>query len=228
MTIRIGVIHTTRTSIQPLMDAFQRIAPHVVPLNFLDEGLMEQMLGQDAITPAMIHQLCDMTEKAAKCRVDGMLLACSAFTPHMETIARKYPVPVVGADTAMLRLAVEKGRSIGVIATVGGTAGPNAEVLLREYAEDIHKEIAITYRLIPEASAALKRGDPVRHDSLIQGQIQELSTTCEIVVLSQISMARAVTPEMDPAKVLTSPGIAITMLLGQMEAQRRAKGGGAR
>ncbi len=222
MSIKIGLIHTTINSMQPIIESCREYAPEITVLNFLDEGLMEQINKHGGITPEMIRQLINLIDKAEKSNVDGILLACSAFSPYVADIKKLFAVPVLSADISMLEQAVEMAGRIGIIATVGA-AGPTTTCLLKEIAEGRNKKVEIHTAVITEAFTALKNGDTARHDKLIQTKIFELSADCDVIVLAQMSMTRALKNLRQISKpVLTSPEISVKAILAQV-AQNKQK-----
>lgn len=223
MSIKIGLIHTTSNSMQPINDAFRELAPEVKVLNFLDEGLMEDINKRNNITPDMIRQLVDIMNKVEKSGVDGILLACSAFSPHVEDISSLFAVPVVSADISMLEQAIQMGENIGVIATVGA-AGPTTERLLKELAVKQSKNIMVNTQVLTEAFSALKSGDIEKHNKLIQEKILELSAYCDVILLAQMSMTRAI-EDFGPitTPLLTSPQISVQAILAEVSKYRQRK-----
>lgn len=222
MSVKIGLIHTTSNSMQPINEAFKEYAPGVGVLNFLDEGLMEEINKQPKITAKMLRQLMSMMDKAEKSGVDGILLACSAFSPYAEDLQKVFSVPVLSADMSMLTQAIELGTRIGVIATVGA-AGPTTTQLLEEIAKGNNKKIEIQTHVITEAFVALKAGDVKQHNQLIQDKILELALDNDVIVLAQMSMTRAAKDLKNLSKpVLTSPEISVKAILAQVAQQARA------
>jgi len=129
-----------------------------------------------------------------------------------------FAIPVVSVDEAMLRRALEHGRRIGVVATVEA-AGPTTAKLLRDYAAEAGRTIEVSVRVVSEAFSALKAGDEGRHDALVREQIDALLPACDVIVLAQISMARALTgAPAYPKPVLTSPEVSIRALLARLPA----------
>ena len=110
--------------------------------------------------------------------------------------------------------AVRLGRRIGVVATLPTTLDPTAD-LIRRRAAVANKNVEITERLCHGAFAALMSGDAAAHDAAVAQALRELSSSCDIVVLAQASMARvadALPPSEKPAPVLASPRLAIDYL----------------
>lgn len=214
--MKVGLIHTTINSLPPINEAFHELAPDVKVLNFLDEGLMEE-INKASITPAMVRRLLVLLDNAEKAGVDGILLACSVFSPYVEEVSKLVAVPVLSADLAMLEKAVQLGEKIGVIATVGA-AGPTTEGLLKQIAARQKKTITVNTQVLTEAFMALKNGDAHLHNKMIQEKAVELAADSDVVILAQISMSRAIkglAPISVP--VLTSPEISVRAILTEID-----------
>ncbi|UYP07341.1 aspartate/glutamate racemase family protein [Priestia megaterium] len=217
MTYRIGLVHATLNAVKPMNDAFRQYAPETICLNFLNEGLIQELNETGNVTPEMVRRLGKLIESASLSNVDGVLLTCSSFTPYVDLLAPLFNIPVISVDYAMLDRAVSMGNRIGLIATVAA-AGPTSEQILKDIAEEKGKSIVINTEIISEAFAALQKGDEDMHDMLIQQKIKDLSNHCDVVVVAQISMIRALrglrtltTP------VLTSPEISIKSILSKLD-----------
>ena len=216
MTIKIGLIHTTMNSVQPILEAFHSHAPGVEVLNFVDEGLVSDLNRKNGVTPGMIRRLINLMDQAEKSEVDGILLACSVFSPFVADIAKVFSVPVLSADISMLEHAVSMAETIGVIATVSA-AGPTTTSLLKEISKQRDKKIEVHTEIITEAFLALKSGDVAKHNELIHNKISDLSDYCDVVVLAQMSMTRAVVDLKETSKpILTSPAISVRAILSQV------------
>lgn len=213
MKKRIGLIHATLNSVQPILDAFREHAPEITLLNFMDEELITDLNIFGRVTPRMLRRLIHLIEKAEESGVDGILLTCSCFTPYVPLVRNFFDTPIQSADYSMLEKAVESGNRIAVIATVG-KAGPTTEQLLREIADERKKDVEIHTEVITEAFSALQQGDPAQHDEIIQQKIAELSGNSDVVVLAQFSMARALKGLKEPNKpVLTSPEVSVKSIV---------------
>ncbi|MED4581178.1 aspartate/glutamate racemase family protein [Brevibacillus choshinensis] len=221
---RIGLIHATMNSVQPIHEAFRAQAPHVILLNFMDEGLIFELNETGVITTAMIRRLVALIARAEESGVDGILLTCSSFSPYVPQIRSLFSTPVVSADTSMLEYAVSTAQRIGVIATVG-TAGPITTQQLQEIAIEQGKTVEVQTEVITEAFVALQNGEKAQHDVLIHQKIRELSVTNEVILLAQMSMARALWSLAEPPSrpVLTSPEISIRTILHLLERKRVAR-----
>ncbi|WP_409304721.1 aspartate/glutamate racemase family protein [Peribacillus sp. SCS-155] len=221
---RIGLIHATMNSVQPILDAFSVHAPHVTLLNFMDESLIFELNETGIISKAMIRRLMNLVETAEESGVDGILFTCSSFTPCVPQISELFNIPMLSADYSMLEKAVEMAECIGVIATVEA-AGPTTTKLLKEAAKERGKQVNIQTRVIPEAFQALQNGNRVRHDQLIHGTISELSSDCDVIILAQFSMARALeTLEARTKPILTSPEISVKSIVAKVSGEMKHTG----
>ena len=80
------------------------------------------------------------------------------------------------------------------------SATPASERLLRLAAADAGKSIEIQTRLCSEAFAALKAGNPEKHNDLLLAEIDHLSSDVDAIVLAQLSMS-ALEPRLTATKV---------------------------
>lgn len=213
MKKRIGLIHATLNSVQPILEAFREHAPEATVLHFMDEALISELNEFGTVTPSMLRRLLHVVEKADESRVDGILLTCSSFTPYVPLIRNFFETPIQSADYSMLEQAVDSGERIAVIATVE-KAGPTTEQLLKEIADERKKTVEIHTEIISEAFNALQNGEAARHDQIIQQKVSELSVNNDVVVLAQFSMARALKGlEERPRPVLTSPEVSVKCIM---------------
>lgn len=213
---KIGLIHATMNSVQPILEAFQQFAPDVHVLNFMDEGLIDELNRTGKVTDLMVEQLVSLMKRAEESGVDGILLTCSSFSPYVSGVANQFDIPVLSADIAMLEHAIEVGDKIGVIATVGA-AGPTTTNLLYEIAEEKKRTVTVDTSVITEAFSALQKGDSNTHNRLIREKIIELSIKSDVILLAQMSMCRSLVDWEKPnIPILTSPEISIRSILARI------------
>ncbi|HZG72006.1 MAG TPA: aspartate/glutamate racemase family protein, partial [Chondromyces sp.] len=213
---KIGLVHATMNSVQPILDAFQVHAPQVTLLNFMDESLIFELNEIGRVTKDMKRRLFHLVEKAANSGVDGILLTCSSFTPIVAEISHLFDIPLLSADLSMLEKAVDMGTRIGVIATVEA-AGPTTTRLLEKISLDKKKEITIKTVVIPEAFKALQNGNRAKHDEFIYQKVQQLTIDCDVILFAQFSMARALkTLAATATPILTSPEISVKLIIDEI------------
>lgn len=190
MVPTVGLIHVTLNSVSPINNSFRKYAPKTTVLNFLDEGIIQEVNRSKGITPAILRSFITLLEKAANSNVDGILVCCTVFTPYIEQLSKLFDLPIIANDYEMLRKAVEIGSNIGLIATVE-TAGPTSEGILNEIAKTKNKTINVKTVVIPKAFELLRNGDGEAHDQLIKEKVDELKITSDVIVLAQLSMISA-------------------------------------
>jgi hypothetical protein len=213
-TPTIALVHATLAPVEPMVAAFRARAPGVNVLHFMDEGLLP-LAEREGLTARAIDAIGHLVMRAEASGADGVLLTCSAYSPAVPTLQRRVRTPVLSADEAMLRIALERGPRIGIVATVAA-AGPTTERGLRDMARSAQREITIEVAVVPDAFAALKAGDGTRHDTLVRAVVEELLPRVDAVVLAQISMARAAAGAGWTKPVLTSPDAAIEAILARV------------
>lgn len=156
-----------------------------------------------------------LLERAAEAKVDGILLSCSVFSPYVPLVSHFFTVPIVSVDRDMLEQAVSAGEKIGVIATVAA-AGPTTAQQIEKIARSRGKKVQVHVALCPKAFAKLQ-SDPEGHDRLIRENAAALAADVDVIVLAQISMARATSGMTDiGVPVLTSPEISIEAMMKKL------------
>jgi hypothetical protein len=107
--------------------------------------------------------------------------------------------------------AIEKGARIGVVATLGTTLAPTAD-LVRRVAADQGKAIELREHLCEGAFEAVMAGDGATHDRIVGDAITQAMKGVDAIVLAQASMARVVAalpPDALPAPVFSSPELGV-------------------
>lgn len=204
--IKIGIIHANTSAIQPLEEAFRKVAPQATAVNFVNEDLLLQTARDTEDGRRALRCFARLAFTAADAGVDGIIVACSSFCHYVPLMREFLSIPVIAVDRPMLERAVREGVRIGVITTTGA-AVPAARAQLEAIAAGCGKQIELSIELAVEAMTALKAGQPEEHDRIIATAGQRLAATgCDILILAQISMARAAAamPEIG-IPVLTSP-----------------------
>lgn len=213
MTKKIGLVHATMNSVDPILHAFRTLHPNVDLINVMDEGLIWELNETNQITHSMIRRLIDIASKAEDAGADAILLTCSSFSPYVPEFKHLFNVPVLSSDESMLNEAVNKGTKIGVIATVG-KAGPTTTNLLYQTAKEQGKTIEVETIVITEAFQALQRGNQAKHDELIHEAINKLTTTSDVILLAQYSMSRALDSyEKGSTPILTGPEVSANAIV---------------
>ena len=212
MSKRIALVHAVKPAMQPIADAFRELWPEADCANILDDSLSRDRQKTAELTPAMYARFDALGVYAADIGADGLLFTCSAFGDAIDAVARKASFPVLKPNEAMFEAALERGRSIGMLATFG----PSVASMEREFyaladARGIKAEIKTI--CIPEAMDALNKNDPATHNKLLAEAAPQLKN-CDAVLLAQFSTSQAETAvsAIIENPILTSPASAVRKL----------------
>ncbi|MCK6452053.1 MAG: aspartate/glutamate racemase family protein [Alphaproteobacteria bacterium] len=217
MSRKIGLIHATPLSIEPINSAFRALWPEAHPTNLLDDSLSRDVAAAGGLTPAMHRRFCDLAGYVAATGADAILYTCSAFGPCIETARRTVAIPTLKPNEAMIDEALDHARDRGGRIALVATFQPTIASMQAEFEEAARARgaaLALATHVVPgNAMAALELGDTERHDRLIVEAVKAAGRA-DVVVLAQFSMARAAprVAEVTRAKVLTTPASAIARL----------------
>jgi Asp/Glu/hydantoin racemase len=216
------LIHATLQAVQPMLNAIDQYRSEIEVINLLDEGLLAAVNGQGGVTPAILDSFRSLLQRGAAYGADGILLSCSAFSPYVKQLEAELDIPVVSVDGAMLEQAVMIGERIGVLATVEA-AGATTRRQLLELAARRGKKLAVQVEVVAEAFSELQHGNGERHDELIRQAADKMVFQSDVLVLAQISMARASNSLSHlEGSVLTSSDMSVKMLMCRLSEGKEA------
>lgn len=204
--MRIGVIHATLNAVEPLVNALKQQDNSVEVCNFVNEDLLFHANQVNGVDEQGLRNFYQLFMQAAESSVDGIIVACSLFSTYAADVAKLTKKPVIAIDQPMVEAAAYSGKKIGILATTA-SAGPVEERKIQKEAKKQGTVIDTTVIVKPEAFVALKSGNVKLHNEILYEAAKELvDKRCEVIVLSQITMACA-GEEMrkNGIKVLTSP-----------------------
>lgn len=203
---KIGVIHATCAAVEPLNETAEELGNNISLLNFVNENLLLRANLIGGIDKYGLRSFARIFFEAADAGVDGIIVACSVYTPYVDLFRQFVDVPVIGIDSPMLTSAVEKGAKIGIVATTAAS-GPSAQKQMEKIAASLDKNVDFEIEIVTEAMSALKDNDVALHNRLVYDAGKRLADNgCDIIVLAQISTACAAKSMEDlNVPVLTSP-----------------------
>ena len=216
MTARIALIHATRAAIPPVEKAFSEIWPEAEHWSLLDERLNQYLDRAGELTDDLRKRFVRLATYAADAGIDGLLFTCTAFGPAMEECQREFVFPTLKPNEAMFEVAIESGRSIGLLATHPATL-PLLEGQLTALATERGCKINIHSQLAAGAWDALTAGNQTSHDQMVIDAARNLDH-CEVMLLAQFSMApleQAIQSTMTP-KIVSSPHAAVRKMRGML------------
>lgn len=180
-------------SLPPLIEVFNRLSAdlldNITTLHILDEPLLKKVQQQGKFLEKDFERLKSHVHSAEMISAYMVIVTCSTFSPAVDVIRNPASIPVLKIDEKMIEQAVERGASIGVVATAASTIQPTETSLLRA-AEQKGKKISIQTMLVENALPLLLKGESRKHDELVISAIQEISPKVEVIVLAQASLAR--------------------------------------
>ena len=204
--IRIVAVHTAMALVESTTQLFREHLPQVKINNIADDSLIQEVIANNAVTPAVRRRLLNYYIGASDAGATLVYNTCSSVGPVADTGNLIAPVPVFRIDGPMAEKAVRESKRIGVIATLPTTLAPTVE-LLRRKATEAGKIVEVVEGLADGAFQAGQSGDPEKHDLLIRQAAEKLAGNVDVFVLAQGSMARMESKlaEITGKPVLSSP-----------------------
>jgi Asp/Glu/hydantoin racemase len=217
MSTRIALVHAVAPAMRPIADAFAQLWPAAECVNILDDSLAPDRARSSDLTDDVYRRFDALGDYVAMIGADGLLFTCSAFGKAIERVAGRAAFPVLKPNEAMYEAALSYGKRIGMLVTFE----PSVASMTAEFEELVRaREASAELRTVcvPDAMAALGRGEPATHDALLADATARLSGV-DVIMLAQFSMAGA-----EPAvrsrvrvPVLTSPAAAVRKLKARLD-----------
>lgn len=194
----------------PLTEIFKQYLPEVKLNHIADDSLIQEVIANNAVTPAVRRRLLSYYNAAADGGADVVFNTCSSvgdIADYGNGFAR---IPVFRIDQPMAAEAVAKAERIGVISTLPTTLDPTCRLLQNE-AKKAGREVKLVEGLADGAFAAGQSGDGETHDRLIAEAAVKIADQVDLFVLAQGSMARMEQrlSEMTGKPVLSSPVLGV-------------------
>lgn len=220
---KLALISTGIGVVEPIKAIVKELSPNIEIINIVDDSIVNCIAeNHNDISPSIIRRMALYAMLAEEHKADAAIVTCSSISETVDKIAPLVNIPVFKIDQPMAQHAVSVGKTIGVAATLATTLEPTKRLILSE-AKNIGKAIEIKESLCKGAFESLIQGNPETHDSIVRTAVLELLETCNVVVLAQASMARAVdTLEENRDRVLTSPKLGVTRAVDYLEDKQEA------
>lgn len=209
---KIGVIHTTKATVDSLTELIKSKIEDVEVYNILDDSILRDMAGEKD-TGMVRWRWLEYAKILEKLGMDIILSACSTVGGFAEEADHELRVPVLRIDEAMAEKAVAQGEKIGVFATLNSTLNPTVSLIKRK-AEKAGRTVSVWAVLVEGAYDALMSQNKELHDSKIAEALKGCQGEVDVIVLAQASMASAVSASLglDQNQILTSPVLGIERL----------------
>lgn len=211
MAKKVVIIHTSFVSVDTLNNLFREIAPDVEVFNIVDDTLLKEIMENGGVTKAVLRRYTGYARQASEViKADLIFNQCSSAGPAADYASQMIDTPILKVDQAMAEKAVETGRRIAVLATIGTTLNPSV-ALLEKVAKEKGVDAKITPFLLEDAYKALF----IQHDAALQNKILmdklwEIKDEFDVVVLAQGSMVTLLDELKGyPLPLLTSPKLGV-------------------
>lgn len=219
MQKKIAIVHTSLVTHKALNEMFTAKAPDIEIFNIVDDSLLHEVSAVGHITPNIISRMCKYYDAAASFGVDLIFNQCSSVGEAAKIAAQTVNVPVLRIDQPMAEKAVQIGRRIGVVATVGSTVTPSCN-LVRDMAAKAEKEVEVIPYLVDGALSVLMQEGQEKHNALVKGVVKRCAEECDVVVLAQGSMIILLPELADIEKpVLSSPELGVDRAIEMVRQQ---------
>jgi Asp/Glu/hydantoin racemase len=207
----LALIHTSPTLAPVFAAICRREIPEAQIFHMVDESLIQDTVRAGNLRKLTIRRLVSQIESAEAAGADAVLVTCSSIGPGVTLAQQLFDIPVLRIDDAMAEAAVQRARTIGVLATLRTTLNPTT-ALLREKAAEAGRAVELVECLCEGAFPAVLAGDTETHDRILRHALTEDLKGVDVIVLAQASMARVVAtlaPGTLQAPVLSSPELAV-------------------
>lgn len=186
--MRVVIIHALAESVPPVRLAFQDEFPDAELINLLDEGLFIDF--DQHLTPRLRRRMSQLICYSAEHGADAIGLACSVYAPVVESARELVDVPVLSSYDAVMEEAVGHGSRIGIIASVPATLR-DSEYYLRQTAEGKGISLELQLCLAEDLIPVMRMEGPTAFQRRLAEEVERLSPNVDAVLLSQFSMASA-------------------------------------
>ena len=208
--IKVFCVHTAMALVEPLTKIFREYLPEVKLNHIADNSLIQEVIANGEVTPAVRRRLLSYYNGAADGGADVVFNTCSSVGDVADYGNQYARIPVFRIDQPMAALAVSSYQRIGVISTLPTTLDPTCR-LLRNEAAKAGRDVTLVEGLADGAFAAGQSGDGETHDRLIAEAAQHIASQVDMFVLAQGSMARMEQrlSELTGKPVLSSPVLGV-------------------
>ena len=214
MKSRLALVSTGIGVVEPITAIVRELSPDTETFNIVDDCIVRSIAANQNVVPSWVfRRMAAYFTLAEEAGAAAALLTCSSISEAVDVSTPLVKIPIFKIDEPMADKAVSLTGRIGVAATLKTTLEPTKR-LLHARARLAGKTIALSETLCPGAFETLQQGDAATHDEMVRNAVTGLLTQCDIVVLAQASMARAVQSlGQSQDRVLTSPRLGVTRVI---------------
>ncbi len=197
----VAAIYTAQAIVEPIKELFAEIIPGCRLINIVDDSLIQDVIREGTVSPAVARRLFRYYEAAADTGADLIFNTCSSIGEVASAARSMLDIPLVKIDEPMAARAVQTGKTLAVLATLPTTLAPTVR-LVNAQAAQAGKSVTVLEGLALGAFEALLAKNPEKHDQLVTETAEKLAGRADAFVLAQGSMARM---EASLAKITGKP-----------------------
>ncbi len=187
---KIAIVYTSLGGlIQTMKKEFAQAMPGCTLVNIADDSLIREVMEEGSVTEGVRERMMHYFQAAARCNPQVIVSACSSVGEVAEEADKKFGIPVVRIDHAMIEKALGEGKRIGVLASLGTTMEPTVSYI-RRLAEGRGQEVQVLGKVAAGAYEANARGEAAVHGALIAQEAREIQEEVDVIILAQGSMAK--------------------------------------
>lgn len=213
MTATIGFLHTSPVHVATFSSLVASAPWAVSATHIVDEQLLALARSIGPAHRSVVEGVAVAVARLVDAGADVIVCTCSTIGGTAES-AEGAHVPVLRVDRPMAAAAVGSGNRIAVVAALGSTLAPTAE-LLREESVRVGRAPVITLMPCLSAWDRWESGELDGYHRAIADHVTSLDESFDVVVLAQASMLGALTliQERPGRVVLASPSSAVSAAL---------------
>ena len=180
----------------PFTKPFIKDNPDIEYFDIADSSLIAETKKAGYATPEVARRMYRYMMAAVDAGADAILITCTSINTVTKKIRDMIPIPVIGIEEPVAKLAVEKGTRIGILSSVATSAVP-VQNTIKEYAASVGKEVDTRIVVADGAFKALIGGNRPLHDEKVRQALETLVKDVDVVVFAQMSMALVEHPDYD-------------------------------
>ena len=221
MNNTLALVHTGTGVVEHIVGLVRELRPKTEIINVVDDCIVRSIAANNNVVPPWVFRRMAMYMiLAEEAGAAAALLTCSSISEAIDVARPVVRIPIFKIDEPMADKAVGLSTRIGVAATLRTTLEPTKRLILSR-AQVAGKTISLEENLCVGAFDALQKGEASTHDQIVKEGVTDLFNKCDIVVLAQASMARAI-ESLGPLKerTLTSPRLGVARVIEYLNSQK--------
>ena len=214
--LHIAFLHTSPVHVETFTRLVDAAAPHVKVEHVVAEDLLAQAQRVGASEPGLVERVQGTMASAAAGGAAIVICTCSTIGGAAERTPGGGNFIAMRIDRAMADRAVQLGPRVLIVAALGSTLEPTAQ-LIRESAEALGAEVQPRQLLVEGAWDHFLKQDRDSYIETVAHAVRGNAESCDVVVLAQASMAPAAQVLADlGVEVLSSPELGVQAALARL------------